>query len=250
MELTLLLIAHVLGDFIFQSSKLAKGKTKDFRYFIKHCLIYALMIFLALVWFDPVSKIALIFITIVSLHGLIDRLHILIKKNKNRSDKKIDKRKRELSAFLVDQLLHILIIIIFSSFIQGLSGIGQLVVNYVGGEQLSKILITVLLYLLITTPAAVLIRLVFRLFSLDSGDKDEKEDLIKSGYLIGVLERIIMLTLGLSGQIGAIGFVLAAKSLARFKQLDNKDFAEKYLVGTLLSVVVALICIVVGINLI
>ncbi|HZK72111.1 MAG TPA: DUF3307 domain-containing protein, partial [Clostridia bacterium] len=69
---------------------------------------------------------------------------------------------------------------------------------------------------------------------------------IKSGYLIGVLERVIILTLGLNGQIGAIGFVLAAKSLARFNQLNDKSFAEKYLVGTLLSVAIALFCIVIG----
>jgi hypothetical protein len=52
--------------------------------------------------------------------------------------------------------------------------------------------------------------------------------------------------LGLNGQLGAIGFVLAAKSLARFNQLNDKSFAEKYLVGTLLSVVIALFCITIG----
>ncbi len=38
----------------------------------------------------------------------------------------------------------------------------------------------------------------------------------------------------------AIGFVLTAKSIARFKQLEDKDFAERYIVGTLLSVGIAL----------
>jgi hypothetical protein len=32
---------------------------------------------------------------------------------------------------------------------------------------------------------------------------------------------------------------VAAKTLARFKQLDERPFAEKYLVGTLASVTVA-----------
>lgn len=246
MEVTLLLIAHILGDFIFQSSKIAKGKIKNFKYFLIHCLIYSVMIFLALIWFAPFDKVILIFISIVSLHALIDRLHILIKRNKDKTDKKTNKRKRELTAFIIDQLLHFLIIIVFSSFIQSVNGLGQLMIDYIGVDQLNKLLVFGLLYLLITTPAAVLIRLVFRLFSIGDGDKKENDDLIKSGYLIGVLERFIMLTLGLSGQIGAIGFVIAAKSLARFKQLDDKHFAEKYLVGTLLSVVIALICIVIG----
>lgn len=70
--------------------------------------------------------------------------------------------------------------------------------------------------------------------------------MLGSGYLIGVLERVIVLTLGLNGQMGAIGFVLTAKSLARFKQLEVKGFAEKYLVGTLLSMGIALLCILIG----
>ena len=40
----------------------------------------------------------------------------------------------------------------------------------------------------------------------------------------------------LSGNIGAIGFVLAAKGITRFRQLDDRDFAEYVLIGTLLSV--------------
>lgn len=246
MELILLLIAHILGDFIFQSSELAKRKTKSLKYFLIHCLIYSAMVFLALIWFAPTGIIALIFFGIISLHALIDGLHILIKRGKNYGDKKTIKRKRELIAFLFDQLIHLLIIVVFSSFIKSINGLGQMVLDFISAEQLNKILLVGLLYLLITTPAAVLIRLVFRLFSIGDGDKEENEDLIKSGYLIGVLERFIMLTLGLSGQIGAIGFVIAAKSLARFKQLDDKHFAEKYLVGTLLSVVVAIVCIVIG----
>lgn len=246
MEVMLLLIAHILGDFIFQSSKIAKGKIKSLKYFLIHCLIYSVMIFFALIWFAPFDRVILIFISIVSLHALIDRLHILIKRHKDKTDKKTNKRKRELSAFIIDQLLHFLIIIIFGSFIQRVNGLGQLMIDYIGVNQLNKLLVVGLLYLLITTPAAVIIRLIFSLFSIGDGDKKENEDLIKSGCLIGVLERFIMLTLGLSGQIGAIGFVIAAKSLARFKQLDDKHFAEKYLVGTLLSVVIALICIVIG----
>ena len=45
------------------------------------------------------------------------------------------------------------------------------------------------------------------------------------------------------GQYGAIGFVLTAKSLARFNQLNDQSFAEKYLVGTLLSSFLAIVCI-------
>ena len=60
------------------------------------------------------------------------------------------------------------------------------------------------------------------------------------GRTIGVLERFILLTLVILGQWGALGFVIAAKSIARFKDLDQRDFSERYLIGTLTSVAVAI----------
>ncbi len=64
---------------------------------------------------------------------------------------------------------------------------------------------------------------------------------LRPGRIIGNLERLIVATLVCLGQYGAIGLVLAAKSLARFPQLsESRDFAEYYLVGTLVSMAVAI----------
>ncbi|MBA2253502.1 MAG: DUF3307 domain-containing protein [Chloroflexi bacterium] len=63
----------------------------------------------------------------------------------------------------------------------------------------------------------------------------------KLGATIGILERLVVVALVLAGQAAAIGLVIAAKTLARFKQLDDRRFAEYYLLGTLASVAVALI---------
>ncbi len=60
------------------------------------------------------------------------------------------------------------------------------------------------------------------------------------GRLIGVLERAIAVTLVLLGQYGALGLVVAAKALARFRGLEERDFAEYFLIGTLASLLVAL----------
>ena len=49
----------------------------------------------------------------------------------------------------------------------------------------------------------------------------------------------------LNNQFGVIGFVLTAKSIARFKQMENKDFAEKYLIGTLTSFLIVLISVLI-----
>ncbi|MEX2011275.1 MAG: DUF3307 domain-containing protein [Chloroflexota bacterium] len=60
------------------------------------------------------------------------------------------------------------------------------------------------------------------------------------GATIGVLERLLIVAFVLTGSTAAIGFVVAAKTLARFRQLDDRDFAEYYLLGTLASVAIAL----------
>ena len=59
------------------------------------------------------------------------------------------------------------------------------------------------------------------------------------GAVIGYLERLLVMILVLAGQWGTIGLVMAAKSLARFKDLDERGFAEYYLIGTLTSMLVA-----------
>ena len=63
----------------------------------------------------------------------------------------------------------------------------------------------------------------------------------KVGATIGVLERLLIVTLLLVGADAAIGFVVAAKTIARFRLLDDRDFAEYYLLGTLASVSVAIV---------
>jgi hypothetical protein len=60
------------------------------------------------------------------------------------------------------------------------------------------------------------------------------------GATIGALERLLIVALILSGAEAAVGFVIAAKTIARFKQLDDRGFAEYYLLGTLASVSVAI----------
>lgn len=56
---------------------------------------------------------------------------------------------------------------------------------------------------------------------------------------------MVILLLGALGLYGSIALVLTAKSLARFKQLENKEFAEKYLVGTLISLIIAILALLV-----
>src|SRR5438132_11778342 len=55
---------------------------------------------------------------------------------------------------------------------------------------------------------------------------------VARGRAIGALERALALTLVLLGEYGAVGWIIAAKSLARFKALEERGFAEYFLIGT------------------
>jgi len=61
------------------------------------------------------------------------------------------------------------------------------------------------------------------------------------GETIGILERVIVSALVLVNALDATGLVIAAKTLARFKQLDDREFAEYYLLGTLGSISIAIL---------
>ena len=77
----------------------------------------------------------------------------------------------------------------------------------------------------------------------ENKEEDTKKD-NNAGRFIGTIERIIMLIFLSIGQYSAIGLVLTAKSIARYDRISKeKDFAEYYLLGTLISTVTAIICV-------
>lgn len=76
--------------------------------------------------------------------------------------------------------------------------------------------------------------------ALDGSNAAQQQFEIKNaGELIGIVERLLILTFVLAGSFEAVAFTIAAKSIARFKELDDKNFAEYYLIGTSVSVAVA-----------
>jgi hypothetical protein len=62
------------------------------------------------------------------------------------------------------------------------------------------------------------------------------------GRWIGNLERILLLAIVAEPSYPAIAFLMAAKSLIRSKELEDRAWAEYFLLGTLASVMVALGC--------
>lgn len=78
----------------------------------------------------------------------------------------------------------------------------------------------------------------------NDSDETSRDFEIKTGRYIGYLERAIVFLICIFGSVEGIGFVLAAKTLVRYKEINSDDnqFQEKYLIGTLLSTIIALCC--------
>lgn len=249
MRFLLPFMAHFLGDFILKSSTMASKKRFDIKAFVIHTLIYSSLIILSLIWFGSIIDVIFVASLIIISHTAIDFIkNVMMNKL---SYKYEDHKTPDFIIFIADQVLHILVIACSIHLLRETNSLGQTVMSiillHMSSQQLFNLTIIAFLYILCLSPAGVFIKEVFVLLSFQNEEEQKSRDnLVKSGYIIGVLERIIILTLGLNGQLGAIGFVLTAKSLARFNQLSDKNFAEKYLIGTLLSVTIALLCIVIG----
>src|SRR2546425_1977113 len=99
-------------------------------------------------------------------------------------------------------------------------------------------------YLYVAGRGIVLVRSVLELPTLQMRrDEDRTAGAIDvaRGRTVGSLERALALTLVLLGEYSAVGWIIAAKSLARFKQLEDREFAEYFLVGTLASFLLAVL---------
>lgn len=98
-------------------------------------------------------------------------------------------------------------------------------------------------FLLVINETNILLRYLLNVFRLKPISKkgtetDERE--YNTGRLIGILERIFVFIFVLLGQFAAIGFILAAKGVARFQDFKSRTFAEYVLIGTLLSTLLAM----------
>ena len=67
----------------------------------------------------------------------------------------------------------------------------------------------------------------------------EKVSDLSAGRVIGALERVLVFSLVFLGEFTAIGVLVGLKSLARFKELEDRTFSEYFLIGTMCSVTMA-----------
>ena len=235
MIVAILISVHLLADFLFQTSAYSEKKRKKLKPLLLHCFIY----FIA---FEIVLLSILQFKKAFLLGMIISVLHFLINFTKNKLEKSFPQRRLQIWIFSISQLIHFFIIIAMYFILNLENSVSNLYINLQGYENFKTIILYISVFSIIFELASVFIRKLFTSISPKTYPKANLEEL-KAGNIIGKLERIIIAILLLNNQFGVIGFVLTAKSIACFKQMENKDFAEKYLIGTLTSFLIVLISV-------
>ena len=236
---TLMLLSHTLGDYYFQPQAMAKLKSRSTWYVLIHAGVYAAVMFLSVLLYPCRAYFNAVIIA-AATHAMIDVIKQLILNHYAKLS--ILTVRQDRLAYLIDQVLHMTIILACafltkaweggsSAALTALSEELPVVIGIDGYELLS----IVCALLAVMKPANVFIQKVL----VSEKPNDETRTRLRYGGRIGSLERIVSVVMMYLGQYAAIALVFTAKSVVRFKDFENRDFAEYYLYGTLMSVVTA-----------
>jgi hypothetical protein len=242
----LALCAHLLGDFLLQTRGMVTAKNAGRLWpLLKHGVIITVVTWLATHCYG--LKAAFFYALLIGLsHLLIDTTKSCLEKGKSGGTK--------LLLFLFDQGLHLFTLFVFFplfptsdpdphviSFYQRLQPATPVLARSFPPAlpywSLEKSLWIIVVYLAAVFGGAVLITRILAWLT----DQPQPEKGRRLSNAIGIMERLILITLVVTDAIAAMGFVLAAKSLARYQELNDREFAEYYLVGTLTSFSLALL---------
>lgn len=242
--LILLVAGHFFGDFLLQTQRMAREKERQWGAMFAH----AALVFAAhcvVLWPFLSFQLVLGVLGLSALHFILDAVR----------SRAVGKWGVSLAAFFTDQALHLCSLFVLWRLLIGWSG-GAPASWSPSAAWLawySRWSLVGAAYVFNGKGGTRIVRGVLEKFpKAVPSEASDSEDEYEMGRTIGNLERYLTLTLALFNQWAALGFIIAAKSIARFPEFTgrrHKDFAEYYLIGTLTSVLVALASgIVVGLT--
>jgi len=231
LNFTLLMVLHLIGDFYFQSDKIArcknarignksnsctkckKGSNLNFRFVVLHSLIYVIPFFILLPMTNIKTLLAII-VFLVASHVTVDSITCWA-----------NKKTKVTVVFLADQVVH--------------SGVLYLICRYAGFDMISSAYATPIkvafIVLLLIAPCSILINKLME----DTFPDSVSVGLFDVGSIIGILERLLVVIFAYLGDLAAIAIIITVKTWARTADLKEKDFRNRYLLGTLASLVAA-----------
>lgn len=238
-----LLSIHVLGDFYFQTEVIAQKKKEKLEWVLLHSVIYAAISGVLFLIVMPGLPNTYLWTFVIS-HGIVDILKFFVCNKFVKVNKRVCSNK---NIFLIDQIIHLIIIVFIAYDIRGCSieALFSARINHLFatvGISGAIVLSWTVKMLLLHKPANIFISNVLEQYK----PQEHKCDMVKdknAGRFVGTLERIIMTIFITMGQYSVVGLVLTAKSITRYNRIsEDPEFAEYYLLGTLLSTICA-ICI-------
>ena len=216
-----LVLAHILGDFYLQTDKCCKQKeTRKFKSWFLY--IHAITIGLLSWIVVPSYNFGIWALLIAVSHFIIDAKKIHYPKG--------------LWSFIIDQLFHFCVLVVISCIYELTKELPIQMIEYTTSFSIPFLLLAILLCI---KPANILIKLILNKYQV--GASESCNNIKNAGALIGNLERILTIVFVILGQFEAIGFIVAAKSILRFKDTDT-DKTEYVLAGTFLSFTIAILC--------
>lgn len=231
-----LLLAHLLGDFPFQTTWIAKNKGKRFGALLWHGVIHLVISWACLLLFTDVTFLSWLnqslIVAAVALHLVIDKTrHVLSSRQFLRESPVL---------FITDQSLHLVTVILVSTFLTGVS-IRALIQSVALGPDLKiRILETATIYAAVVFGGGYFIRSVTKGLAINVGSKDSVQ-VKNAGLFIGWIERTLVITAIAVQSPALVGLILTAKSIARLPEFKEVHFAEYFLIGTMLSILIALL---------
>lgn len=250
-----LLFIHLLADFPLQTKRMATNKQRNRRILFRHIAVHGILILFVLAFFVLRGTLSLEIAGF--LGGSILLFHALLDASP------LKRRIKQAPAYWIDQALHIGAIIALTwifvpidwslTFSRPEQVLWILCFSLVTTELLGHGIALMLAPFAPRLVEAHFERKVTRKEQLDGVSRTvthEVEDSARSyttelngiGRYIGLVERAIITLLVVTNATGAIGFVIALKALARFKQFEDRRFAEYYIIGSLLSILGAILC--------
>lgn len=247
----LLVLAHVVADFLLQGKNMA-GKKDQGR--LSGYVFHAITVWVSfmLVFLQMLHLRLVVTLTVMTLlHVGQDAIKCFITRKTSPCS--------EALIFVLDQALHLLVLFVYWVLWLPINGASPTVRWSLAAmlpepgrawfKQMflpvfnADLLATLIVYIVVIYGGAVFVRKVLDISPVSlSADRERSiGEILDTGRYIGMVERLILLTFIAVDAISAIAFVLTAKSIARYQELNQKDFAEYYLVGTLTSTAVALL---------
>ena len=232
-------LAHLLADFVFQTGRVVSKKQRgEWRGYLVHGATHYIAVLAIVAIADPHRFLTLNFqviaVSLSVVHLIVDWAKLSVTKSRLMPDNAL--------VFVLDQTIHFATVIGAVLFLvrPPLQTFASCLMRIRLHQE--TILLVLVAYIFVIFCGGYFIRvLIGPLWREEPGQETkEHKEVINAGLYIGWLERFLVLTALFLQSPATVGFILAAKSIARYPELKSVRFAEYFIIGTLLSVSIAI----------